>query len=655
MHNWIPGEEITSAKLNELNPAADSRLNKAEHNILELLLENYYSGKNTPFSGLLFDGFSDLSKANIGTGSGTNATGTAGQSQLTLNSNAELAYFAAGDLIHIFDNTNNELNIITGKASNVVEANLASFTFSTVKPAFWSDQGLVNGNTQRRLRSSWADNTQGPSNATLSKATSGLTIGQAHTLTLSVAWSGAASFGNDFTIEIKIGGVQVATHTTPGQGGSHNFNTTFTPTTSNPTIQITVYDNFNANNNPSWIWTFDFSNFQLTLGNTLFLQNALASNISAGTVKKVSATIDASNKRLGMTGTQKRSIYQSIRTVFNQSMATARAWLMRLPTVKYNLNAAANAGSTSVQINGDVTGKFNSGDTIDISTGSNSARERRTLSQAASFGGGVTTLTFTGALANSYTTAGYVERVDVKPKLSIVAAGGTLAFADLTFVGSNLVTLYEDTPFKQENDTTGQNIQGGTSGSGETDQQKGQIVNLQHNGFKLKSITLKNIKKVLNPADSLVVDVYSGTSLGAGSLIGTSDPVAGAGLLTSEQDVVFAFPNELTLANGWNFIVRRTGNRDATNYYTIKSSGTAVDFFPYGSAYTKSNNSWDQINANTDLAFSFSIYGPVIYTEDEYSYQPGTPNVDVAALIELTRKDTSLAPYAKRLGVSLNT
>lgn len=43
------------------------------------------------------------------------------------------------------------------------------------------------------------------------------------------------------------------------------------------------------------------------------------------------------------------------------------------------------------------------------------------------------------------------------------------------------------------------------------------------------------------------------------------------------------------------------------------------------------------------------------YTEDEYNYTPATPKETVKIYLEITRGDTTLNPYAKRLGVSLNT
>src|SRR3989344_3929833 len=56
------GDEITAERLNQSDPESHSRLLNAEYNIVELYLENYFSGKQTPFQGLFFDGFSDEQK-----------------------------------------------------------------------------------------------------------------------------------------------------------------------------------------------------------------------------------------------------------------------------------------------------------------------------------------------------------------------------------------------------------------------------------------------------------------------------------------------------------------------------------------------------------------------------------------------------------------
>lgn len=125
MHNWTAGEEITAEKLNDVNPGASSRISQTERNILELLMENYFAGKNTPYQGLWFDGFSDLTKVASGSGSTSGITNS-GQNQITLASSAQAESFTVGNGIEISDGTNEEFKVITDIISDnlIVDSNL---------------------------------------------------------------------------------------------------------------------------------------------------------------------------------------------------------------------------------------------------------------------------------------------------------------------------------------------------------------------------------------------------------------------------------------------------------------------------------------------------------------------------------------------------
>lgn len=127
MHKWIPGEEVTSAKLNDLNPGADARISQAEHNILELLTENYFAGKNTTYQGLWFDGFSDTNKACTGSGT-TSGTTNSGQNQITLSSPGQANSFTVGNTVHIYGNANREFKKITAINGTIltVDSNLSN-------------------------------------------------------------------------------------------------------------------------------------------------------------------------------------------------------------------------------------------------------------------------------------------------------------------------------------------------------------------------------------------------------------------------------------------------------------------------------------------------------------------------------------------------
>jgi hypothetical protein len=143
--------------------------------------------------------------------------------------------------------------------------------------------------------------------------------------------------------------------------------------------------------------------------------------------------------------------------------------------------------------------------------------------------------------------------------------------------------------------------------------------------------------------------------VGSGTLLATSENIAGGDLTTAYQEVEFVFRTEISLTNGWHFRVEHTGVRDATNYYQIASSAAAADFYPNGAAFKRDNNVWAATGANIDLWFIFYVHGITQFAEDEYSYTPATPNTNVVVKIEMTRNDTALVPIAKRYGASLNT
>lgn len=135
---------------------------------------------------------------------------------------------------------------------------------------------------------------------------------------------------------------------------------------------------------------------------------------------------------VGLVSESLSGYYTSVLTAFQQSMAGVRLWVVRNFTARYNLAALINIGATTLTITGDQTGKFANGDIVDIYTANFLTRERKTLTAAPTYGSGVTTLTF-GATANGYGTTAYVERVDVKPQVSLVDQGGADSFQDMTY------------------------------------------------------------------------------------------------------------------------------------------------------------------------------------------------------------------------------
>ena len=62
---WAIGDPLIAEDLNKTDPETDGRLTQAEFNILQLYFENFFAAQVTPFQGLIFDGFSDTSKADV--------------------------------------------------------------------------------------------------------------------------------------------------------------------------------------------------------------------------------------------------------------------------------------------------------------------------------------------------------------------------------------------------------------------------------------------------------------------------------------------------------------------------------------------------------------------------------------------------------------
>jgi len=127
--------------------------------------------------------------------------------------------------------------------------------------------------------------------------------------------------------------------------------------------------------------------------------------------------------------------YESITTAFQSAKETVHLWITRNFPSQFNLDAGISGGATTLTIAGDQTAIFANGDTIDISTDDNLVRERKTLTAVPSFGGGVTTLTFS-ATDNAFGISDFVERVDVIPQVSLVDAGTAKSFVAINFTQS---------------------------------------------------------------------------------------------------------------------------------------------------------------------------------------------------------------------------
>jgi hypothetical protein len=123
MKIFTAGDPLKASELNGL--VAD--INQANHNILELLMENYFASKLTPYQGLFFDGFSDTTKKSAGAGVTSGSTAS-GQANIVLASSAQASSFVIGEKIQIYNGTTQEVKTITNivSATLTVDSNLAN-------------------------------------------------------------------------------------------------------------------------------------------------------------------------------------------------------------------------------------------------------------------------------------------------------------------------------------------------------------------------------------------------------------------------------------------------------------------------------------------------------------------------------------------------
>lgn len=692
MHNWVAGEEVTAAKLNQLNPEAESRISQAEHNLLELYLENYFSGKNTPFQALFFDGFSDTSKAES-TNGGTNVSGTAGQNQITLNSATELGYFKVDDLVHIYDAVKGEVKRIIAKAFNALESDLASFVYSTDNASYWNDNGIQGGT--REVRWAWNSNPP-PSRSSLTK-TFNLTAGQQYTFKVTARYRSAGGSHPWFYTRIFVDGVEKLTYNY-FQADDRTVNHSFTFTPASSTCQIEIRSTWEAfgGGSISYSVLFDYSNFEITQGYILYLDNNLANSYSNGNVKKVTATLDTGGKRLTVTagiGNGKYFLYQTKRQTFFQKMASAKLWVMRNNLAKYSPNVAVANGATSVAQQMQA-GTFGIGDTLDIYTADQLIRERKTVTNVSD--GGSQNLTIdqvTTNLANNQPTHTMAHITSNNAnKLLLVAIeswgdnnGSGQIPTSVTYNGVGMTKLSEGNNgngrngisfWKLLNPATGTNNVVATYSSGPPNQRITAIgfYNARDTATATNFGFVSNnfAKNITSETGGICVDLL-GCDLGNPSLsvnggqtvrstdnfrTGVSTKPATGGLTTMGWVMsnyegnymgVCVLPVIPTLTITFTPAIQKADGFTTADFFE------RVDVKPRISIVgTGANNNFEDLVYQSTLPVIIQEDG-LTYYEDEYSYAPASPNNDMSIILEITRGDTGLAPAAKRLGVSLNT
>jgi len=435
-----PGDPIKAVDMNSVNELAI--LNA--HNIFELFLENFFSAKVTPFNGLFFDGFSDTTKADI---SATTLTAQAASGQAILTVGDTSAFSTDRPNISIFDATNREEKIIQSVDSGTqltLTTNLAN-TFESGSDVQRSDVNFDTGgkliNFSAPPASTVADQSQS-SFAVIVRSVSGQgndEAGAVQTFVPSVSGNitkitcriSDPDGGSDAFVKFEIqsvdgGGVPTGTSLGSMGAASTGSEATLTGTGSVPVT---------AGTRVALAVLSDSSNSFDIKGNTgnPFTGGKLFSTDDNVTFAEI-VDKDIAFEIFISTPAKKQNYFSKLQE-FQQTMASVRLWVVRNFTAQFNLASGISAGATTLTITGDETGKFASGNTIDISTSDNLTRERKTLTATPSFSGGVTTLTFS-ATTNAFTTSDFVERVDVNPEISLVNKGNPESFESLTFVRS---------------------------------------------------------------------------------------------------------------------------------------------------------------------------------------------------------------------------
>lgn len=420
-YTWSAGDKLLAERLNQSDPETDARLSPVEHNIFELYLENYFSGKQTPFQGLFFDGFSDSAKVGV-------------LSDLEIQTtNKKLVFpYSIPRFVYNFNSlTDGELNgqggwtkqsgnlVFNVEGSVVYEGAKAISFVDSVNTAYYYHALDSSGGTG----SVWGY-FQG--NASMDKNTSSVAFILRKTNAVGGNVADVAiiyyTATSDFSIKQMWGTNTFFTGVS--KGAWHKIQIDWdTSLGTNGQFRVIL-----DNGTPS-AWVECYSNVKnATDVNTVLLYGDGSAG-GAGT-----RYWDAFGYTVPVTSGSETSI----KTTFQQAKKSLKLWVTRNFLARFNLASAIAQSATTLTIAGDQTGKFANGDTIDIYDANNFVRERKVLNAVPSFGGGITTLTFTPAIINAsgFGTTAFIERVDVKPQVSLVDFGTADSFADLIYVKS---------------------------------------------------------------------------------------------------------------------------------------------------------------------------------------------------------------------------
>lgn len=474
-HTFNVGDEITAARLNQSDPETHNRLLNAEYNILELYLENYFSGKQTPFQGLFFDGFSDSTKTELlsnlkdetsgkrlaitevpipplileylvigggggggapppdqpGGGGGAGGYRTAAGYSLSLQSVAVTVGSGGAKNTNGQDSIFDTIIAIGGGRGGVKGGTLSGASGGS------GGGGALTGSGGAGTGGQGNSGGSGPGGSN-SAGGGGGGAGQAGQ---SASGNNGGNGGNGLASSITGtpvtrggggGGDKDVGGTTNGTGGSGGG----------------AAGESNTNGTPNTGGGGGGGNGSFGQGGSgIVIIRFLTADVSGWSYSGTYNTgVDGSYTWIEMTGSGTfqwsssttqfaTGFYRSIKTTFQVAKKSLKLWVVRNFSARFNLQASIAQGATTLTIAGDQTGKFANGDTIDIYDANNFVRERKTLTATPSFGGGNTTLTFTPSISNAsgFGTSAFVERVDVKPQVSLVNFNAADNFQDLTY------------------------------------------------------------------------------------------------------------------------------------------------------------------------------------------------------------------------------
>lgn len=395
----------------------------------------------------------------------------------------------------------------------------------------------------------------------------------------------------------------------------------------------------------------------------------------------------------------------SIKTTFQQAKKSLKLWVVRNFSARFNLGASIASGATTLTIAGDQTSKFANTNTIDIYDANNFVRERKTLNAVPSFAAGFTTLTFTPAIVNAsgFGTSAFVERVDVKPQVSLVDLGAGDSFADLTYnksemqsffakvltrfgtaqvdtaffkfgtgsvlmtgVGTDLITTPDNVDFNlADKDFTmdfwirfsslagnqGFLSQFGSAGNKSFlfDWSPGNVLS-----FAYSTDGTNNIPKTVTWAPTTGVFYHLAVVRDGANLRFFVDGVQQGATQNVGTDVIFN--STFTFNIGGVVGVKESFNGWMDELRISNVARYSAGFTPPVAAYTRDGFTTLLVHfdgADASTVFTDDVVG-FVEVEDEYEYSQGTAQEDFKAKLILTRVDPDLTVYAKRLGVVLN-